>query len=80
MMLNSLYMYRNLPNKGTGRYSKLRSDRLRRKLGFSAFQRWFRIENRTMIKENVGILAVYDSIGFLHLIRGGVLNWQIMVI
>ncbi len=77
-------MYRNLPNKGAGHSSKLMSDRLTRKLRFSAFQRWFRIENQTIIEESVAILAIYDSIGFLQtkggtVIRGGTLNWQITV-
>ena len=51
---------------------------------FLAFQRWFRIENRTIIKETTSILAIYDGFGFLQtiggaLIRGGALNWQITV-
>ncbi len=55
--------YHNLPNKGAGRSSKVGSDSVGKKLRFSAFQRWFRIENRTIIKETVSILAIYDSIG-----------------
>ncbi len=58
--------YRNLPNKGAGRSSKVKSDRLGKKLRFSAFQRWFRIENRTTILKTMSILAFYDSIGFLQ--------------
>ncbi len=58
--------YRNLPNKGVGRSNKVKSDRLVKKLSFSAIQRWFRIENRTIIKETMPILAIYDSIGFLQ--------------
>ncbi len=58
--------YRNLPNKGAGRSSKVKSDRLVKRLRFSAFQRWFRIENRTIIKETMSILAIYDSIGILQ--------------
>ncbi len=50
--------FRNLPNKGAGRSSKVRSDRLRERLRFSAFQRWFRIENRTIIKETMPILVI----------------------
>ncbi len=51
---------------------------------FPAFQRWFRIENRTIIKETTSILAICDGFGFLQtiggaLIRGGALNWQITV-
>ena len=55
--------YRNLPNKGAGRSSKVGSDSVRKKLRFSAFQRWFRIENRTISKETMSILAIYDIIG-----------------
>ena len=33
---------------------------------FSAFQWWFRIENRTIIKGTMSILAIYDSIGLLQ--------------
>ncbi len=58
--------YRNLPNKGAGRFDNVKSDGLGDKLRFSAFQRWFRIENRTIIKETMSILAIYDSIGFLQ--------------
>ncbi len=62
---------------------KVGSDCVRKKLMFPAFQRWFRIENRTIIKETMSILAIYDSIGSPQiiggaLIRGGTLNWQIM--
>ncbi len=44
-------VYRILPNKGAGRSNKTISNSLEGKLTFSAFQRWFRIENRTIIKE-----------------------------
>ena len=75
--------YCNLPNKGAGRSSKIRSDRLGKKLRVSAFKRWFQIENRINIKETTSILAIYDNIGSLQtrgaLIRGGTLNWQNMV-
>ncbi len=51
-----------------------------KKLGFSAFPWWFRIENRTIIKETMSILVIHDTIGYLQtrerLIRGGALNWQ----
>ncbi len=84
MCTNSI-MYRNLPNKGAGRSSKVKSDRFRKKPKFSAFQQWFRIENRSIIKETMSILAIYDSIRFLQtkggaLIREGALNWQITVL
>ncbi len=59
--------YRNLLDKGARHSSKVRSDRLRRRLRFSAFQRWFRIENRTTIKETMWILAIYNRIWFLHI-------------
>ncbi len=59
-------IYQNLPNKGAGHSSKVKSDGLGVKLRFSAFQRWFRIENQTIIKENRFTLAIYDSIGFLQ--------------
>ncbi len=58
--------YRNLPNMGAGRSYKVRSDRLRQKLMVLAFQRWFGIENRTIIKETTSILAIYDGFGFLQ--------------
>ncbi len=51
-------MYRILPNKGAGRVSKVTPDTVERKPRFWAFQRWFRIENRTIIKENVFILDI----------------------
>ncbi len=43
--------YRNLPNKGIGRSSKVISKNLGTKLTVLAFKRWFPIENRTNIKE-----------------------------
>ena len=58
--------YRNLPNKGALRSSKVRSDRVGRKLRSPAFQRWFRIENWTIIKETMSILAICYSTGFLQ--------------
>ena len=66
--------YRILPNKGAGRSRKVRSDRLREKLTFLAFQRWFRIENRTVIKETRPNLGIYDSIGFLQTKRAPLLG------
>ncbi len=57
-------MYRILSNKGAGRFSKVTSDIVARKLGFWAFQRWFLIENRTIIKETVHGLDIYDRFGF----------------
>ncbi len=77
------YRYRILPNKGAGRSSEVTFDSLGTKLRFWAFQRWFRIEKRTIFKETVLILVRYDRAGFLQtiggaLIRGGALNWQIM--
>ncbi len=56
--------YRILPNKGAGRFSKVPSDIVVRKLRFWAFQQWFRIENRTIIKETVCVLDIYDRFGF----------------
>ena len=56
--------YRILPNKGTRGVSKAASGILRRKLRFRAFQRRFRIENRTIVKETAHILNIYDRIGF----------------
>ena len=78
------YLYRNLPNKGAGCSNKVRSDRLREKLRFPAFQWGFRIENRTIIKETMSILVIYDGFWSLQtiggaLIKGGALNWQITV-
>ncbi len=58
--------YRIPPTKSAGRSSKVTSYTLWRKLGFSAFQRWFRIENRTIIKEITRYVNFgHDSIGFL---------------
>ena len=59
-------MYRNLPNKGAGHSSKVKSDTTEKKTRFPAFQWWFRIENWTIIKEFMSILAICDSIGFLQ--------------
>ena len=56
--------YRILPNKGAGRVSKATSNIMGRKLRFWAFQRWFRIENRTIIKETVYIFETSDRFGF----------------
>ena len=55
-----------LPNKGAGRVSKVRSGIGRKKLRFWAFQRWFQIENRTIIKVTACILDIYDKIGFIQ--------------
>ncbi len=46
-----------------------------------SFPRWFRIENRTIIKETASILVIYGNIGLFQtiggaLIRGGALNRQ----
>ena len=76
--------YRILPNKGAWRSTNVISDSLDTKLKFQAFQRWFRIENRTIINEFVLILVSYDRTWSLQtvggaLIRGGALNGQITV-
>ncbi len=63
----SQILQRNLPNKFAGLSSKVRSDTLRRKPRFSALQRWFLIENRTIIKEIMSIMAIYDSSRFLQI-------------
>ncbi len=55
--------YHILPNKGAGHSGKVASDSLKSMLGFQAFQRWFWIENRTIIKGNVLILVSYDKNG-----------------
>ena len=55
--------YRNLPNRGARRYSKFKSDTMDQKLRFWAVQRWFRIENRSIIKEIKPILVPQDNIG-----------------
>ncbi len=55
--------YRILPNKGTGRASKIRSDFLRLKLKFWAFQRWFRIENWTICKKYMSNMVSLDIFG-----------------
>ncbi len=59
-------IYRNLPSKGAQRSSMVKSDGLGGKLRFSAFQQWVQIENRTIIKETMSVLAIYDSIRFLQ--------------
>ena len=56
--------YRNLPNKGAGRSSKAICNNLGTKLTFLAFQCWFRIENRTNIKETMAILVISSSVVF----------------
>ncbi len=63
--------YLILPNRGTGRISKVTSNIMGRKLGFWAFQRWFRIGNRTIIKETVCIFEIYDRFGFPQTMGGG---------
>ena len=62
----AFFTYRNLPNKGAERSDKVKSDGLGEKLRFSAFQRWFQIENLTIINETMSILTICDSIGFLQ--------------
>ncbi len=79
------YMYRILPNKGAGRSSKVISIHIGTKLSFLAFQRWFRIENRTIIKEIMVILVIFGNVVFLQtmggaLIMGGALTRQITVV
>ncbi len=59
-------MYHILPNKGAGRVSKVTFDIVGYKLRFQAFQWWFRIENRTIIKETMCILDIYGRIGLLQ--------------
>ncbi len=59
-------VYRNLPNKGAGRSSKVISNNLGTKLTFLAFQRWFRIENRTNIKETMAILVIFGTVVFFQ--------------
>ena len=54
--------YRNMPNKGAGRDSKVQSDYTEQKLRFWAFQWWFRNENRSIIKEIKPILVTVESI------------------
>ncbi len=74
----------NLPNNGARCSSKVKYDGVGRKLKLSFPTVVFRIENRTIIKETMSILAIYDSIGFLQtigstLVRGGALNRHITV-
>ena len=63
--------YRNLPNRGAGRDSKVKSDTMEYKLWFWAFQRWFRIENWSIIKGNTPILVPLYNIGSPKLWGGG---------
>ena len=53
-------------NKGTRRSSKVISNHLWTKLTFLAFKRWFRIENRTDIKETMAILVISVTVAFLQ--------------
>ncbi len=50
-----IYSYRNIPNKGAGAIAKVMSDSSGLQLRFLAFQRWFRIENQTIIKKVMAI-------------------------
>ncbi len=67
--------YRILPNKGAGRSHKVISIHIGTKLSFWAFQRRFRIENRTIIKETTFILVIFDNIVFLQTM-GAPLLWE----
>ncbi len=71
--------YRILPNKGAGRVSKVTSGIGRRKLRFWAFQWWFWVENRTIIKETVCILDIYDKIGFIQTMGAPLLGWAPLI-
>ncbi len=64
---NGLDKDRTLPNKGAGRSSKVISNNLGTKLTFLAFQRWFRIENRTNTKETMVILVISGKVVFLQI-------------
>ena len=59
-----------MPNKGAGRDSNVESDIMKSKLRFQAFQRWFQIENRSIIKEIGPILVTLDSSGGPQTIGG----------
>ena len=56
------FSYCNMPNKGTGHDSKVKSDVTEEKLSFWAFQRWFWIENRSIIMDSGAILVNVDFI------------------
>ena len=64
-------LYCRPPNKGAVLSSKFISDCPDRKLTFWAFQRWFRIDNRTIIKETESILISPNSIDLLQTIVPG---------
>ncbi len=55
-------LYRILPNRGAGRDCKVNADRIGQKLKFWGFQRWFRIENRSITKEIKAILLPLANI------------------
>ncbi len=52
-----------MPNICAGRDGIINYDTMEYKLRFWAFQRWFRIENRSIIKENSPILVPHYNIG-----------------
>ncbi len=66
--------YHILPIKSAGRVSKVTSDSMERKLRFWALQQWFRIANRTIIKETACILNIYDRISFLYTMGAPILG------
>ncbi len=54
-------LYRNLPNRGAGRDSKVNGDMIGQKLRF--WDSEIRIENRSIIKGITAILVPLDNIG-----------------
>ncbi len=66
--------YRIVPNKGAGRSSKARPDVITLMLMFWAFQRWFQIENRTIIKDFGTILVIFVSQGLPQTIGGALIR------
>ncbi len=59
--------YHVLPNKGTGRSSKVISNHegTITRLSFVAFQRWFRIEKWTIMKETTVVLVISENVVLL---------------
>ncbi len=70
-----IMIYRILPNKGAGRSTKVTSIHIGTNVSLLAFQRWFRIENRTIIKETTVILLIFGNVVFLQTMGGAPLLW-----
>ena len=59
--------------QGRRRSDKLKYDNIELKLSFLAFQCWFRIENRTIIKGVIGTFVIFGPLCFGQTMGGGAL-------